>query len=561
MDQKKKVGNYLLVEKIGQGQFGAVYKGVLIDNQKEAFAIKCILKSKLEGNAILNRLFQTEMSVMSKIKHPNIMHLETFMETNHNYYLVMQYCNNGDLETYLKRMGRLSEDEAVYFLMQIMNGFQVLHSNKIMHRDVKLANIFLNDDQVVIGDFGFAKQGVDVTRTKLGTPITMAPELLNSDGGSYTSKTDLWSIGVCFYQILFGKTPFEAKSYDELKQKVKTQSGKNLTFLKDVVISKECKDLLISLLQFDPIKRIEWKNFFNHPLFELHSKKKSNGFPDITQSMFERQNEEKVKNEFSKNKVTVINNPDLIQPEQMVPEVVNRNNTQEEAIPQNICYDETANLNESFKVIRARYCHEKKKIIFMMYAVRKVRNLAKQKNLYGDLINEFMYLACILLKKGLTMNTDIIRSLSTKENIYNLKDFSSFCSTEEAQKIRKNFDEDDKIYKTFSQQMNSKIKEEISSNEYKQRTSYYNDLERPNIQELDEILIRTFKFTKSKLNQIKIMDPNYSELISGMVNLYFSIFSEEKLFFEKNGLSFEWRTFENDLRPDNLKNMYNNIII
>lgn len=68
-----------------------------------------------------------------------------------------------------------------------------------MHRDVKLANIFLNDDRVVIGDFGFAKQGVDVTKTKLGTPITMAPELLNSEGGSYTSKTDLWSIGVCFY--------------------------------------------------------------------------------------------------------------------------------------------------------------------------------------------------------------------------------------------------------------------------------------------------------------------------------------------------------------------------
>ena len=59
--------------------------------------------------------------------------------------------------------------------MQIMNGFQVLHSNKIMHRDIKLANLFLQDDKIVIGDFGFAKQGVDVTKTKLGTPITMAP--------------------------------------------------------------------------------------------------------------------------------------------------------------------------------------------------------------------------------------------------------------------------------------------------------------------------------------------------------------------------------------------------
>jgi len=83
--------------------------------------------------------------------------------------------------------------------MQIMNGFQVLHKNKIMHRDVKLANLFLQNDKIVIGDFGFAKSGVDVTKTKLGTPITMAPELLNSNGGVYTSKADLWSIGVCFY--------------------------------------------------------------------------------------------------------------------------------------------------------------------------------------------------------------------------------------------------------------------------------------------------------------------------------------------------------------------------
>ena len=97
------------------------------------------------------------MSVMSEINHPNVMHLFEFMETTHNYYLVIQYCNNGDLEGYMKKMGNLGEDEAVYFLMQMMNGFRVLHKNKIMHRDVKLANLFLSNDKIVIGDFGFAK--------------------------------------------------------------------------------------------------------------------------------------------------------------------------------------------------------------------------------------------------------------------------------------------------------------------------------------------------------------------------------------------------------------------
>ena len=87
----------------------------------------------------------------------------------------------------------------------------------------------------------------------------MAPELLNSNGNSYTNKADLWSIGVVFYQMLYGKTPFDAKNYKDLQKKVKEYSGSNLRFSKDVHISKECKDLLIGLLQYDPKKRIEWK--------------------------------------------------------------------------------------------------------------------------------------------------------------------------------------------------------------------------------------------------------------------------------------------------------------
>lgn len=96
-----------------------------------------------------------------------------------------------------------------------MNGFRALHEKKVMHRDVKLANIFLNDDVVVIGDFGFAKMG-EVAYTNLGTPVTMAPEILLTNNAKYNSKADLWSIGVCFYNLLFGDIPFDANTYDEL---------------------------------------------------------------------------------------------------------------------------------------------------------------------------------------------------------------------------------------------------------------------------------------------------------------------------------------------------------
>ncbi len=130
---------------------------------------------------------------MHSIKHPNIMHLYEYMESSNNYYLVINYCKDGDLEKFLSKQPKnlISEKEAVFFLKQIMNGFKVLHEHKVMHRDFKLANIFLHENNVVIGDFGFAKAGYDMTQTKLGTPITMAPEVHNGEVVSVSREIHL----------------------------------------------------------------------------------------------------------------------------------------------------------------------------------------------------------------------------------------------------------------------------------------------------------------------------------------------------------------------------------
>ena len=210
----------MLFEKIGQGQFASVYKARLQSDPSKIFAVKMVNKKKLVINDKLSELLQTEIAIMQEINHQNIMHLYEFMESQNNYYLVLQYCNNGDLEEYLKKKHHLAEEEAVYFLKQIMNGFRMLHEKRIMHRDIKLANIFLHNDNVVIGDFGFAKQGYLQATTILGTPLTMAPELLFKLSSSYTNKADLWSIGVVFYQMLFGEVPFDANTAEQLKAKI-----------------------------------------------------------------------------------------------------------------------------------------------------------------------------------------------------------------------------------------------------------------------------------------------------------------------------------------------------
>jgi len=205
---------------------------------------------------------------MNKINHPNIMHLYDYFETDNNYYLVINYCNKGDLESYLrkKKIKFLEENEALEVLRQIMNGFMELRKYKVMHRDLKLSNIFLHNDKIVIGDFGLAKTGKEMSGTKLGTHLMMAPELIEGIR-EYSSKTDLWSIGILFYQLLFGNVPFFGLSLNEVYCDIQAKSGENLEFPDCNPISLKSQKLLRNLLQMDPDKRMDWKDFFYSEVF------------------------------------------------------------------------------------------------------------------------------------------------------------------------------------------------------------------------------------------------------------------------------------------------------
>lgn len=119
-----------------------------------------------------------------------------------------------------------------------MNGFMELRKYNVMHRDLKLSNIFLHDETIVIGDFGFAKTGKEMTGTTLGTPLTMAPEMIAGEN-KYSSKTDLWSIGVIFYQLLQGSPPFFGLSLQELLNDIMKNEGDKLKFSSKINMSDE----------------------------------------------------------------------------------------------------------------------------------------------------------------------------------------------------------------------------------------------------------------------------------------------------------------------------------
>lgn len=205
----KVIGDYLLdKECIGKGQFGEVYKCYLREDHKKTFACKVINRKKL-NERLFNNL-RNEINILMKIKSPYVIDLKDLQKTPNNFYLVMEYCNGGDLDNLRDIRGRFKEEEARIILQQIVYGFKEIYKQKVMHRDLKLANIlinFPNEDlsfkhiknpiektqawgrrlkeldllssnmQIKIGDLGFARelQHDELTNTIVGTPLVMAP--------------------------------------------------------------------------------------------------------------------------------------------------------------------------------------------------------------------------------------------------------------------------------------------------------------------------------------------------------------------------------------------------
>lgn len=269
----RKVGEYILKKEIGKGSYAEVFLAHKETQQNEEFAIKRIEKLRLLSSMKLCDLFNNETTILKEIDHPNILKCYEVLETGSAYYMVLEYCDGGDLEKHLALHKKLPEEEILFISKQILNGFRELVARKIMHRDIKLANIFLSNDRVVIGDFGFAKEGVALTTTKLGSPMTMAPEIYLCDGLSdYDSKVDIWSLGLVFYQLAFGRQPWEVDNEAQLKEKIQTAAGQKLPFPVFSTVGKDWKQLLMRMIERDPLQRIGWEELFNHPIFDHQAK-------------------------------------------------------------------------------------------------------------------------------------------------------------------------------------------------------------------------------------------------------------------------------------------------
>ena len=249
---------------IGLGSVGEVWVCEHLRSHENR-AVKIISKKTLSDSDIKKKSVLNEVEILKSLDHPCILKVFEYFEDELNYYIVMEYCKGGDLFDRLETIHNFQEDQAVKIMQQIFSVLSYMHSKNVIHRDIKLENLLLIDEEnfmIKVIDFNIAILKKKSKLTKMtGTPSYMAPEVIR---GNYNEKCDLWSCGVVLYLLLTGDFPFDAEFHDQLLSKI---LDAKLSFDNPIwtTFSFELKHLLLQLFQKDPKKRISAEEALKHP--------------------------------------------------------------------------------------------------------------------------------------------------------------------------------------------------------------------------------------------------------------------------------------------------------
>uniref|UniRef100_A0A8C3PFV1 non-specific serine/threonine protein kinase n=1 Tax=Chrysemys picta bellii TaxID=8478 RepID=A0A8C3PFV1_CHRPI len=212
---------YIKVQKIGEGSFG---KAILVKAKENSrqYVIKEINICKMSNKE--REESRREVAVLANMKHPNIVLYRESFEENGSLYIVMDYCEGGDLFRRINAQKGIlfSEDQIMDWFVQICLALKHVHDRKILHRDIKSQNIFLTKDGTIqLGDFGIARvlnSTVELARTCIGTPYYLSPEICQNK--PYNNKSDIWALGCVLYEMCTLKHAFEAGNMKNLVLKI-----------------------------------------------------------------------------------------------------------------------------------------------------------------------------------------------------------------------------------------------------------------------------------------------------------------------------------------------------
>ena len=214
---------YQTIKKLGQGTYGSVF----LCRQK-ATGRQCVMK-RMQLNTLDDRERTSalqESQLLQQLQHPNIVAYVDSIATRSKLFLFMQYCDGGDLEQRLaackKEHSFIDEQQLLDWFVQMSLALQYLHDRRILHRDLKTANVFLTRAGIVkLGDFGVSRvlsATAELAKTFVGTPYYLSPELLSNV--PYGPASDVWALGCIFYEIATLEHPFDAKNFPALAQKI-----------------------------------------------------------------------------------------------------------------------------------------------------------------------------------------------------------------------------------------------------------------------------------------------------------------------------------------------------
>lgn len=222
----KEISNYKILSLIGEGGMGSVYLGQHNSLQKKA-AIKMLLPQFMH-NIDAKQRFKQDAKILEELKHPNIVELYDYLEDETGLYLILEFIDGMQLDDYIiKEKGIIPHNEAIVIMSQILEGLEFAHSKDIIHRDIKPSNILIDkNSKIKIIDFGIAKMldsdenlAKTMTNQGLGTPYYMSPEQII--GQKVDKRTDIYSAGIVFYEMLTGHCPYShLSSFFELAKSI-----------------------------------------------------------------------------------------------------------------------------------------------------------------------------------------------------------------------------------------------------------------------------------------------------------------------------------------------------
>ena len=222
---------YDIIEETNRNQMEINYKMRSKNNKKKIKTLKVIKKSDLNKNTDEKKII-SEIEILKKLKHENIIQVEECLVDENNYYVIAEFCQFGSLDNYLNKNKKLTENQTKYIISQLLKAIQYLNSKNFVHTDIKPENILIEkimkkrDEElcdIKLLDFGSSSSLINNPTNDIpikNLPYYISPEIIDR---KYNAKCDIWSIGVIMYEMLFGKKPFTGNNYNEVINNIKTK--------------------------------------------------------------------------------------------------------------------------------------------------------------------------------------------------------------------------------------------------------------------------------------------------------------------------------------------------